>query len=328
MHPCEYLLMKRGSVRSRLAVIAGLGCVAAALAGCTATGQMALGSGPSVQALTVSTDTTTESTVSFPTPLLPSRAQCREIVAGTGPRVQPGDVVEVAVSLYLGATGEKLVSVGYDSSKPAKYVPVSASAADVVSAGLRCGSRGSRLAVAIPHSASIANVTALGLIDSQKTRLTDPQQLGLGSGEGFVQVMDIKRVFPGKATGAPQITRDGFPAVALAPNGTPGITIPKKPTPTKMELEILKAGAGPVIGEKSTVLVHIASANWSTGAANSTWQSGAPQPVSLAQEDPSLVKLLSGVKVGSQVGVILPTPASEGQAADASFLVIDILGIL
>jgi len=129
--------------------------------------------------------------------------------------------------------------------------------------------------------------------------------------------------------GAPQLTRDGFPAVVLAPDGRPGITVPKTDAPESVETEVLKRGDGETVESGDQVLVQYTSVNWESGeVADSTWEAGTPADLHGHRRrgctaPAGVAEPVIGQTVGSQIGVIVP-----GEDGATLFYVIDILGVL
>ncbi|AYD89898.1 peptidylprolyl isomerase [Actinomyces lilanjuaniae] len=97
------------------------------------------------------------------------------------------------------------------------------------------------------------------------------------------------------------------------------------PEPTEPEYLVLARGAGQPVSGTSTVVVNIAAAAWSgeEGTGSSTWEDGAPTPVSIATSD---LDGLVGVPQGSRVVVLRPGDESLGREAVA--FVMDIEAVL
>jgi FKBP-type peptidyl-prolyl cis-trans isomerase len=150
----------------------------------------------------------------------------------------------------------------------------------------------------------------------------------------------VKRAFPSRADGVVQLSRDGFPAVVLAPDGRPGITVPKADPPVKDDIavEVLKKGSGPVVKQGDSVVVQYTGVLWSDNTVfDSSWENGAPVTFKVgegAQVIPGFSDALVGQTVGSQIGVIVPPSQGYGDqgsdkipAKSTLFFVIDILGV-
>ncbi|WP_127841934.1 FKBP-type peptidyl-prolyl cis-trans isomerase [Actinomyces wuliandei] len=100
---------------------------------------------------------------------------------------------------------------------------------------------------------------------------------------------------------------------------------PDAPEPTEPEYLVLARGAGQPVAGTSTIVVNIAAAAWSGGedTGSSTWEDGAPRPVSIATSD---LGGLVGIPQGSRVVVLRPGDESLGREAVA--FVMDIEAVL
>lgn len=308
-------------MRSSLALIATAGLVAVALAGCAPAPEPQANPGQSTDAVEVSGDFGEEPRVEFPAPLVPKETQCAEIIEGEGDRLQDGQFVLLGASLFNGTTGEEIQTIGYDDD-PANLVVGSSWPA--FNKGLTCAREGSRVVVVAPAED------------------LDPD--AAEGGDSVVAVFDVQRAFPARADGAPRLTRDGFPAVVLAPDGRPGITIPNNDPPVDetSEVEVLKQGNGQTVEDGDTVVVQYTGVLWddSKTVVDSTWQKDAPATFVVGEGDdaqviPGFTRAIVGQQVGSQVGVIVPPSDGYGDQGTASipagstlFFVIDILGVI
>ncbi|MFF2369321.1 FKBP-type peptidyl-prolyl cis-trans isomerase [Agromyces sp. NPDC058110] len=313
-------------MRSSLALIATAGLVAVALTGCAASAPVPEATpGDSSSAIAVTGKFGAEPKVSFPTPLAPEETQCTEIIEGTGPVLEEGQLALVGLAVYNGATGDELQVSGF-GDEDAIPLNVNASATmPGIAKGLTCAREGSRVAVVVPEKDGFGpNGNA---------------SLGIEPGDSLVFVVDVQRAFPSRADGSPRLTRDGFPAVVLAPDGRPGITVPKKAAPTTLEQETLLEGDGEVVEDGDTVVVNYTGVLWDEGTVfDSSWENGTPATFAVGeggQVIPGFSTAIIGQKVGSQIGVIIPPSEGYGDQAQGSipagstlFFVIDILGVV
>lgn len=313
-------------MRSSFALIATAGLTAVVLSGCASTPAPAASSGRSSEAVTVRGEFGREPRVEFPTPLMPDETQCTEIIEGEGELLQEGQFVLLAAALFNGATGEEAQVVGYDGD-PAPLT-LGGETPIAFTKGLSCAREGSRVVVVAPAEELISAGA-------------DPETAA--GGDSLVAVFDVQRAFPVRAEGAPQLTRDGFPAVVLAPDGRPGITVPKSDPPVDevSEVEVLQRGNGPVVEDGDTVVVQYTGVTWSDGKVfDSSWKNGSPTTFVVGEGDeaqviPGFTKAIVGQTVGSQVGVIVPPSEGYGDQAAGGipanstlFFVIDILGVI
>lgn len=314
-------------MRSSLALIATAGVVAIALSGCAAASEPDTGAGDSSSAIEVRGDFGATPRVSFPVPLTPGETQCTEIIEGEGPYLEAGQYALVGAAIYNGTTGEEVQVVGFDD----EGVPLVLNAATLpaFSKALGCAREGSRVAVAAPAEDAFGD--------------QGNPNAGVNPGDSLVVVMDVQRAFPARADGAPRLSRDGFPAVVLAPNGQPGITIPASDPPGTTEVEVLRQGSGQTVESGDQVVLQYTGVVWETGEVfDSSWERGEPVPFTVAEGEgsqviPGFSKAIIGQQVGSQVGVIVAPEdgygaegaPQAGVPGDATlFFVVDILGVL
>ncbi|QEO12988.1 peptidylprolyl isomerase [Agromyces intestinalis] len=314
-------------MRSSIALIAAAGVIAVALTGCAGpTAEPEASPGVSSDAVSVRGDFGEKPIVSFPTPLTPERTQCTEVIAGEGDLLQDGQRVMVGLSISNGRTGEALEVAGFGAEEPLP-LDLNETTLQGITKGLSCAREGSRVAIVVAPEDAFGD--------------EGNASVGIQPGDSLVIVADVQRAFPVRADGTPTLTRDGFPAVVLAPDGRPGITVPKSDPPANTEVEVLLQGDGDVVESGDQVVVQYTGVLWDTGKVfDSTWERGGVAAFTVADDETSQVvpgfsKGLIGQKIGSQVGIIIP-PADgygdqgNGQVPGGStlFFVVDILGVV
>ncbi|SFR77686.1 peptidylprolyl isomerase [Agromyces sp. CF514] len=318
-------------MRSSFALIATAGLVAVALTGCAASAPVPEATpGDSSAAVVVTGKFGEEPKVSFPTPLAPEETQCTEIIVGTGPVLEEGQLAMVGLAAFNGATGDELQVSGFGKDDA---VPLNVNASATmpgIAKGLTCAREGSRVVVVVPEKDGFGP--------------NGNQSLGIEPGDSIVFVVDVQRAFPSRADGTPQLTRDRFPAVVLAPDGRPGITVPKIDPPKSLQQETLLQGDGEVVEDGDTVVVQYTGVLWELGddgkatVFDSSWENGTPATFVVGtggQVIPGFSTAVVGQKVGSQIGVIIPPSEGYGDQAQGAipanstlFFVIDILGVV
>lgn len=261
--------------------------------------------------------------IDFPTPLVTKKTQRTQLTPGDGPALQEGQPALVDLTLLNGATGAELTKTPYDGIG-GSLVTVGPSTFPALSHGLECAAVGSR--VAIVGSAK----------DTHNGQANEGQ--GIGADDAFVFVVDVLKAFPGKADGAGQVPQVGMPAVVLAPNGAPGITIPNTAPPKNLEVAVLKAGNGEKVAAGDYVVMKATGVSWSERTVfDSTWKDGPAVVKELVASDTvakGMVDGLVGKRIGSQVLLVVPPKLGfpQGNAAapaDATLVyVVDILGII
>jgi peptidylprolyl isomerase len=283
-------------------------------------------SGDNSNAVKVSGTQGKEPKVDFPTPLVANSGELTVAQHGDGAKIYPGQTVTYLATQYDATTGEATRSTGYDAEKALTSVisPKLGDGSDILSALLACTTVGDRVVV----TSDLKSV----LGDSY-----DAETVPNGD-DTLVLVFDVVAAYLGKANGWDQLPQAGFPSVVLAPDGRPGITVPKEDAPKELKIATLKAGTGATVKDDDNVVLHYTGVGWETGTVfDSSWSSetGAPVTLSPGQVVNGFAKAIVGAKVGSQVIVVIPPgeefgyPAGSGPVGDDETMVfvIDILGI-
>jgi len=261
----------------------------------------------------------------FPTPLVAKKAQVAVVNRGDGKAVTGDEGLDVVLSIYNGDTGEALAT----QSGPITAVTLRLFVTDGTfpfTEALTCATQGSRV---------VTTGTASQLFGSES--------LGLDPATTLVVVSDIESTFLGKANGADQVPQAGYPSVALAPNGRPGLTFSSQDIPDGLGAIALKQGNGATVKKGDSVIANLTGVVW--GAKKtfaSSWDNNAPVTVTAADLDangdglvPGLAKALIGQKVGSQLLVVVSPDEGYGTAqpptgvtsSDTLVFVLDVLGI-
>ena len=114
----------------------------------------------------------------------------------------------------------------------------------------------------------------------------------------------------------------GKPCVATAdplPAGAPAVPVEVGPPPTTLVIKDLKAGTGAVVAATDTITVNYIGVACSTGAIfDSSYKTGTPTPIplSLTGVIPGWTKGLTGMKVGGQR--LLGIPSADAYGAQGS----------
>jgi peptidylprolyl isomerase len=299
-------------VRKSLALTLSAGLLIA-LAGCTAAPaapdcSAAASSGDSSALVTASGEFGSDPEASFPSPLVATSVERSALIEGDGAQVGEGSTVNVSYAAYDGETGQAVGSV------QTGLIVVSDSLPGGLLDGLLCTTAGERVAVALPNEQAAEVIS--------------------GAPGSIVMVFDVVDVYPQAAEGTIQPGRSGFPSVVRAADGRPGISISGE-APDEAKATVLIEGDGDEIAEGDSVLLQSTAVSYSTGdVVSSTWKEGSPA-LWLMSDDAAatqgssqpagITPFLVGEKVGSQVLVVLP---GDGDSADATAYVVDVLGIL
>ena len=280
--------------------------------------------GDASRAVNAEGDLGSQPTVTFPTPLVTEQSQVTELVRGDGEVLSRGEIADAHLSLYNGEDGQLLTATDYAEM----YLRRTVTADDNLGKALQCTAVGSRVVFAT----TVADVYG-----------PDNPQIPLENDATIVAVFDVERAFKGRADGAPQLGQNGMPAVVLAPNGRPGISVPAEPAPKDLRIAVLKQGNGPEVAEGDKVVLHYTGLTWDDeNVFDTSWEDGVPATftaVSSADDPtgvvPGLAEALIGENVGSQVLVSIPPELGfpEGQApatvpeGSTMVFVFDVLGI-
>lgn len=321
--------VERGAVRTFSALVVATGLVIT-LAGCGSSDSGLDGIAacdPEVTegeaSVLINAEGSGEPALEFPTPLVATELERSFERVGDGEILEGGDIAVMKFSQSAGSTGESISTWGSEPSFAAI-----GSEEGIPGQILECAPIGSRVNAVVP------------------VKLIDPQS---ESTDSLVVTIDVLDGFEGKADGAPQLPSNDLPAIALAPNGQPGFSVPNADAPTDLRTSVLQRGDGKVVSEGDAVIVQFAALKWSTNSVDfTTWESGQPFALQLDGEDsiqqpteqnpsaptlyvPSTVKAqLDGLPLGSQV--LVSVPAEEAgqlglEQGDAMVYVIDLLSI-
>lgn len=264
-------------------------------------------------------------TVDFPTPIVPKTTQATQVITGTGNQLTEGQPVRVELAIFNGTTGTEIQSTEFDGK--GIMTMVGQSTLPAVGKALQCSTVGSRVVIA---------ASAADGHNSQPI-----PQLNVEAKDSFIFVVDVLDAYLPKANGTPQTPGSGDPVVVTAPDGTPGITIPKSgdttiDPPEDLVVSVLQRGGGAELEEGSRAVLHYTGVLWNTNKVfDSTWTDKSAAVFELAES--SVVKGfldgLVGQKVGSQVLLVVPPALGYGDAGNGSIppgstlvFVVDILG--
>ncbi len=258
--------------------------------------------------------------VNFGTPLVAPTPQRSVLIEGSGMAAELNDVVIGTAVVADGSTGSVvqqgnfLLTLTQEKTSPGLL------------AGLVCAQAGDRIALASPTSA----------LSSTPPDPTAAKQTG-------VILFDVTKVLPGRATGADQPAKAGFPSVVTTSIGQPGLTIPSGPIPTELSFTALKKGDGQKVAAGDTLTVQSLGVVYSTKSVfESTWKDASVKQIIAADGTstqggvvPGLAEALIGQTVGSQIIAVIPPDAGYGAQGNGSTIpagatlvyVIDILGV-
>ncbi|MPV90142.1 FKBP-type peptidyl-prolyl cis-trans isomerase, partial [Georgenia ruanii] len=145
-----------------------------------------------------------------------------------------------------------------------------------------------------------------------------------GTDRMLVLVIDVRYT---RARGEPVTPAEGLPAVEVAEDGTPSITVPQADPPGELVVQPLIRGDGAQVRPGQDVTVQYTGVAWESGEPyDSTWAAGkVPRTLKLDETIPGLRDGLLDQTVGSQVLLVIPPAQARG--TDTLVLVVDILAV-
>ncbi|MGA1812281.1 FKBP-type peptidyl-prolyl cis-trans isomerase [Frondihabitans sp. 4ASC-45] len=243
-------------------------------------------------------------TVKFDKGLSVTSTQRSTVIEGSGEKALTGTLLDVAFTIYDAETGKKISTAGYSGSAATQFTV----SKDLYLAGLVDGM----------HCAQVGSRTVTVADSADMFGTTGNESLGVAAGDDMVIVMDILSKVPTKATGTTVAPKSGFPAVKLAADGKPTVTIPKTTAPKSLKLEVLKKGDGATVKSGATVTVQYQGTLWRTGEVfDQSWGSG-PTSFSTDKVVAGFKKAIVGQTIGSQVVVIVPPSEGYGSAGNTT----------
>jgi peptidylprolyl isomerase len=258
--------------------------------------------------------------VSFAKGLSVTSTQRSTVIQGHGAKAVPNTLLDVAFTIYDASSGAKISAAGYRGTPAAQFTVSDKLFLPGLVKAMQCATIGSR-------TVTVADAADMFGSNGSET-------FHVKAGDDLVIVLDLLSPVAKKADGDPVTPKAGFPAVTLASDGEPTVTIPKKTAPSTFETEVLKKGAGAVVPSGASVTIQYQGTLWRTGKVfDQSWGSG-PTTFSLGQVVPGFKKAIVGQTVGSQVVVIVPPADGYGasgndtagiKGTDTLVFVIDIL---
>lgn len=257
-------------------------------------------------------------------PFKVTKTETRVLEPGTGPVLTSGQVASVSLAVVNGTSG-KTVNSNYGQA--AAGLPVGDT---TVIAGLKKAldnqKIGTQLLVAIPPADGFGTTGATAL--------------GITADDTMVVLMDIRSavtMLPA-ASGKAVAPKAGLPTVRFNPGKAATITIPKgaKP-PTKLVVQPLIEGTGPVVKKGQTVRATYTGVLWRTGKVfDSAWAHDPAYiefPAGAGQVIKGWDASVVGQKVGTRLLLVVPPDQGYGSAGsgeikgtDTMVFVMDILG--
>jgi peptidylprolyl isomerase len=278
--------------------------------------------GEQVDSISVSETLGQQPVVNFPSPLNAGAVQARVVVEGDGPVFTGRNFVEFEFAGYNGGSGQLIQQSSFDGAETPSGFFGPGQVPNFCEA-LAGAKEGSRVVAILPPE--------------QAHNGEGVPALGVGPADSFVFVIDLKKVFMERATGASVAPEAGFPTVVTTTEGIPGVSIPNSSAPIELRVAQLIRGDGEIVQKGQLVTMHYSGFIWdSSEKFDSSWDSG--QPAQFQMQDGALIEgflsAVVGQPVGSQVIAIIPPALGYGDAGAGTIppgatlvFVIDILGI-
>jgi hypothetical protein len=303
-------------VRKTSAVLATLSLAVLALTGCTAAPtydgaacDRDAGDTGLRDAVTVEGDIGGSMDVEIFTPLHVTSSSFADSVVGDGRALVDGAQGLIGqIAVYSGETGEQVFELPYDeATTPAQSIDYWAERVPGLAEALPCATAGSRVIAALtPEDFGPQNIAGFGM----------------AADDIAVVVFDIVDVLLPRAEGSLKFNdASGLPTVVRAPDGTPGVIIPKIDAPDSEVVQTLIEGEGDPLTAEETPLVNFTAVGWEDRQVIRTTWGDAPTS-QFAQMAPPVAEALVGQKVGSQVLIVVP----DTENSPAMAFVVDILG--
>lgn len=227
-----------------------------------------------------------------------------------GDEAEPGQLVSAAYALYNGTTGDELETYGWAEGDPATPFRADyASLFEGFAKTLGCLGPGSRAVGVIPNGE--------GFGDQAET-------VGIGVDDVLVFVVDVL---------SDNVWSTDLPVVGGTAEA-PTVTLPATAPKTDLEIAVLEAGDGDVVGVADAVTVNYLGTAWETGEVfDSSFANGTPATFEVNGVVTGFREALVGQTVGSKVLVTMPPAlgygSTEGHALQFSTLVfyIEILAL-
>lgn len=269
--------------------------------------------------LKVSENFGSKPTIDFSSPLSSKVIETKVIKEGNGPAIVGKQYVRFDYSIVNGSTNKSLGQSTYDSTKGEAQFLATGTTVDICH-GLTGVKEGSRVAILVP--AGMATTS-----DTDEIKATD----------SVLFVIDVHKVYLQTTSNNVRATDSGMPTVVFAPDGTPGVTMPKTAAPSELKLNTLVDGSGAPIALGDTVTLNYSGFLWESGDVfDSSWTNGKPEQFQITQGGliEGFVKALVGAKLGSKLVVVIPPDLGYGAQGNNTIpgnatlvFVIEVLGI-
>ncbi|GAA4723880.1 peptidylprolyl isomerase [Promicromonospora umidemergens] len=247
-----------------------------------------------VDAIEVSGPVGKEPKVSFKTPLEVSAPTFRVVDEGTGDELKEKDQVTIDYVVVAGKDGSQAAST-WKTKEPETF-ELGDAQYDLLNDQLIGQKVGARLLMASTAMDQSIQVTMV-----EVAKVAAPKET------------------PTRAEGTEVAPKEGMPAVELADDGQPTVTIPEGfEEPTDLVVQPLIEGDGAEVTKDQTVTVQYAGCLLDGTSFDSSWSRGTPTSFPLNGVIPGWTNGIAGQKVGSQVLLVVPADQGYGDQANGA----------
>jgi hypothetical protein len=230
-------------------------------------------------------------------------------VSGSVDRAKRGDLLTVDLTVIDGSSGKTVYqSKGYSKKGGSDFIPVpsekpSADSPTNLGGALECAAPGERYAIAF----------------SPEDAMPLAESFGTTPGSPVVAVADVHDVSNVQDRGTSHALPNGFPAVTVDENGTPGVVMPPSDPPKKTRVAERYSGNGSIITKDDSIAVQVSSVSWDgSQPQGDTWSQGPQLLGPEGDKAPAWRKQLTGMHTGSLAVII--EPAQGGGTATVNVL--------
>jgi FKBP-type peptidyl-prolyl cis-trans isomerase len=281
---------------------------------------------PPSTAIAVSGAFGTKPTVTIPKVHPPASLRVQHLISGHGTRVAKGDLAVTDLTAYTwkGTATKKISELSTGKPEPLT-VGSTISGLDKSLEGSRVGSR---MLITIPPKDGFGS--------------KGDSSLGVTGKDTLVLVVDVLGSYQKTASAHgthEAVTGTGLPTVGTSSPGTaPPVHIPQTTPSSKLRVQTLIQGAGPVVRKGQLLIAQYEGLIWRNGKVfDSTWKNGTPAgfEIGAGQVIKGWDDGLVGKRVGSQVLLVVPPADGYGKqgssqagikGTDTLVFVVDILG--
>jgi peptidylprolyl isomerase len=230
----------------------------------------------------------------FEVPVETDELQRSILIEGDGDATEPGDVVDVVITMYNATSGEQLVS------QPASLGVGDSSLLVGFTAAVDCVPIGSRTVTVAP---------AEDVYGEQGN-----ESIGVAPGEAVVIVADITGLTE-QAT--PSEWTENVPEVTFNGDEAPTVVIPDTEPSPELQLKVLEEGDGDTVAAGDQVSVKYQGLNWATKEIFDQSYPGEATTFGTDQVIAGFGAALVGQKVGTKLIVTIPPEFGYGTDAGA-----------